>query len=87
MTDEELNGTGMVHEFLGKRQRLAYQTGYALSQRICNELITSVALLDNIAWVLLTLGENETNLLLGLPENELTIVEKSLQTSGSAHIA
>ena len=53
----------------------------------CNELITSVALLDNIAWVLLTLGENETNLLLGLPENELTIVEKSLQTSGSAHIA
>jgi hypothetical protein len=52
-----------------------------------NELITSVALLDNIAWVLLTLGENETNLLLGLPENELTIVEKSLQTSGSAHIA
>ena len=52
-----------------------------------NELITSVALLDNIAWVLLTLGENETDLLLGLPENELTIVEKSLQTSGSAHIA
>ncbi|MDQ3830305.1 MAG: hypothetical protein M3361_13605, partial [Candidatus Tectomicrobia bacterium] len=58
-----------------------------VQQGICNELITSVALLDNIAWVLLTLGENETNLLLGLPENELTIVEKSLQTSGSAHIA
>jgi hypothetical protein len=38
MTDEELNGTGMVHEFLGKRQRLAYQTGYALSQRIIEAL-------------------------------------------------
>jgi hypothetical protein len=38
MTDEELNGTGMVHEFLGKRQRRAYQTGYALSQRIIEAL-------------------------------------------------
>ena len=52
----------------------------------CNELITSAALLDNIAWILLTFGENETDLLLGLTENELTIIEKSLQTSIFAHI-
>jgi hypothetical protein len=33
-----------------------------------------------------TFGENEADLLLGLAENELTIIEKSLQTSGSAYI-
>jgi hypothetical protein len=52
----------------------------------CNELITSAALLDNSARSLLRLPENETALLLALIENELTISEKSLQTSVSAHI-
>jgi hypothetical protein len=53
----------------------------------CNELRTSGRLLDNITCTLLTFSENETLLRLGLTENELTIIEKSLQTSGSAHIA
>jgi hypothetical protein len=53
---------------------------------MCSDLIISEALLDNIAWVLLTFDENEILLRLGLTENELTIPEKNLQTSGSAHI-
>jgi hypothetical protein len=39
--------------------------------------MTSAALLENIAWVLPTLGENETDLLLGFTENELRLIEKS----------
>jgi hypothetical protein len=31
MANEELNGTDMIGELLGKRQRLAHQTGHALS--------------------------------------------------------
>jgi hypothetical protein len=53
----------------------------------CSELRTSERLLDNSARSLLGLTENETSLLLRLSENELTIIEKSLQTYGSAHIA
>src|SRR4030095_10312367 len=34
MANEELNGTDMVGELLGKRQRRAYQTRNALSQRV-----------------------------------------------------
>jgi hypothetical protein len=34
MANEELNGTDMVGELLGKRQRCAYQTRNALSQRV-----------------------------------------------------
>jgi hypothetical protein len=67
-----------------KRSLLTARPRYPTTK--CNELITSMALLDNSAWVLLTFGENETDLLLGLIENKLTSIEKSLQTSGSAHI-
>jgi hypothetical protein len=45
---------------------------YATSCRT-SSLILSGHLLDNIAQVLLTLGENKTDLLLGFTENELTI--------------
>jgi hypothetical protein len=38
----------------------------------------SAALLANSAWGLLTFGENETDLLLGLTENELTGVSANL---------
>ena len=34
MANEELNGTDMVGELLGKRQRRAHQTRNALSQRV-----------------------------------------------------
>src|SRR5262245_29062186 len=34
MANEELNGTDMVGKLLGKRQRCAYQTRNALSQRV-----------------------------------------------------
>jgi hypothetical protein len=34
MANEELNGTDMVGELLGKRQRRAYQTRNSLSQRV-----------------------------------------------------
>src|SRR5262252_342177 len=38
MANEELNGTDMVGELLGKRQRCAYQTRNALSQRVVEAL-------------------------------------------------
>ena len=38
MADEELDGTDMVREFVGKRQRLTYQAGNALSQRVVEAL-------------------------------------------------
>ena len=38
MADEELDGTDMVCERFGKRQRLAHQAGHALSQRIVEAL-------------------------------------------------
>jgi hypothetical protein len=53
---------------------------------ICSELRTSGRLLDNSARFLLGLTENETTLLLTVSENQLTIDEKNLQTSGSAHV-
>jgi hypothetical protein len=34
MANEELKGTDMVGELLGKRQRRVYQTRNALSQRV-----------------------------------------------------
>jgi hypothetical protein len=58
---------------------------YATSCRT-SELRTSGRLLDNNARFLLGFTENETTLLLTVSENQLTIIEKSLQTSGSAHI-
>jgi hypothetical protein len=53
----------------------------------CSESRTSARVLDNSARFRLGFTENETTLLLIVPENQLTIIEKSLQTSGSAHIA
>jgi len=38
VADEELDGTDMVREFLGKRQRLTHQTGDALTQRVVETL-------------------------------------------------
>jgi hypothetical protein len=38
VADEELDGTNMVRELLGKRQRLVYQAGHALSQRVVEAL-------------------------------------------------
>src|SRR5919198_3513335 len=38
MANEELNGTDVVGELLGKRQRCAYQTRNALSQRVVEAL-------------------------------------------------
>jgi hypothetical protein len=34
VADEELDGTDMVGELLGKGQRLAHQTGHTLAQRV-----------------------------------------------------
>jgi hypothetical protein len=52
----------------------------------CSELITSERLLDNSARFLLTFAENETCPWLTVFENQLTIHEKNLITSGPAHI-
>ena len=38
MAYEELDGTDVICQFLGKRQRLAHQTGHALSQRVIEAL-------------------------------------------------
>jgi hypothetical protein len=38
VADEELYGTNMVRELLGKRQRLTYQAGNALAQRVVDAL-------------------------------------------------
>ena len=38
VADEQLDGTDMIGEPLGKRQRLTYQTGNALVQRIVETL-------------------------------------------------
>jgi hypothetical protein len=38
VADEELYGTDMVRKLLGKRQRLTYQAGNALSQRVVEAL-------------------------------------------------
>jgi hypothetical protein len=38
VADEQLNGPDVVRELLGKRQRLAHQTGYALPQRVIEAL-------------------------------------------------
>jgi hypothetical protein len=51
----------------------------------CSDLRISVALLENITPLLLRIIENIIEASLRLIENELTIVEKGLQTSGSAH--
>ena len=34
VADEQLDGTNMIGELLGKRQRLTHQTGHTLTQRI-----------------------------------------------------
>jgi hypothetical protein len=34
VTDEELDGTNMIGKLFRKRQRLAYQPGHTLAQRI-----------------------------------------------------
>ena len=51
----------------------------------CSELRTSAALLENISRFLLTIAENITSSLLGLDENELTMLRMNSQISGSAH--
>jgi hypothetical protein len=51
----------------------------------CSELRTSVALLENIGRFLLAITENIAGSLLGLYENELTILRTNSQTPVSAH--
>jgi Transposase len=65
--------TALVHEIRG----LLNEYGMVLPQSLakCNESRTSERLLDNSAWVLLTFAENGTDLLLGLPENKLTLTK------------
>jgi hypothetical protein len=50
-----------------------------------SELRISVALLENIALLLLRLTENERDPLLTLSENRFTLIENSSPTSASAH--
>jgi hypothetical protein len=38
MADEQLDGTDMIDEFLGKRQRLTYQARHALAQCVVEPL-------------------------------------------------
>ena len=38
MTDKQFDGTNMVGELFGEGQRLAYQTGHALAQRVVEPL-------------------------------------------------
>src|SRR5262245_53550685 len=38
VADEQLDGTDMVRELLGKRQRFTHQTGHALAQRVVEAL-------------------------------------------------
>ena len=38
VADEQLDGANVIGKFLGKRQRLAYQTGNTLSQSVVEPL-------------------------------------------------
>jgi hypothetical protein len=51
----------------------------------CNSLRISDALLDNINRLQITITENITGSLLGLQENELTVMRMNSKTSVSAH--
>jgi hypothetical protein len=52
---------------------------------MCSELRISDALLENIGRFLLTITENIIGSLLGLHENELTILRTNSKTSVSAY--
>ena len=49
MTDQELDGPDVVHQFLGERQRVAHQTRHALSQGVVEafDVIRFAGLLRN----------------------------------------
>ena len=58
---------------------------FAIALAKCCELRTSAALLENIGRFLLTITENMNASLLGLRENELTILRTNSKTSVSAY--